>query len=46
MADECVTDEAREALLDVAEGLDNEAAAKEQLVERRASEVPFFDWRQ
>ena len=44
MAAECVTDEARETLLEVADGLDGEATAKENLIERRTRPVPMFNW--
>ena len=44
MAAECVTDEAREALLEVADSLDGEATAKENLTQRRARDVPLFNW--
>jgi hypothetical protein len=44
MASECVTEEAREALLNVADSLDSEATAKETLIERRAPNVPMFNW--
>ena len=41
MAAECVTEEAREALLEVADSLDGEATANEQ---QRKQDVPIFDW--
>lgn len=41
MAAECVTEEAREALLEVADSLDGEATDKEQ---QRKQDVPIFDW--
>ena len=41
MAAECVTEEAREALLEVADSLDGEATAKQQ---QRKQDVPIFDW--
>jgi hypothetical protein len=44
MASECVTEEAKEALLEVADSLDGEATAKENLIERRARPVPMFNW--
>ncbi|HET6943002.1 MAG TPA: hypothetical protein VFH89_12655 [Sphingomicrobium sp.] len=44
MAAECVTEEAREALLEVAASLDGEATVKEQSIRRRARPVPMFNW--
>ena len=44
MAAECVTEEAREALLEVADSLDGEATAKEQSIGGRARPVPMFSW--
>ena len=44
MAAECVTVEAREALLEIADSLDGEATAKERCAGRRASNVPMFNW--
>ena len=44
MAVECVTDDAREALLNVADSLDGEANAKENIMHRRVRDVPMFNW--
>jgi hypothetical protein len=44
MAAECVTEEAREALLEVADSLDGEATVKEQSIERLLRPVPMFSW--
>ena len=43
-AAECFTEEAREALLEVADRLDGEASAKENLAQRRARAAPMFNW--
>ena len=40
----CLTDEARSALLEVADDLDLEAGTKEQVEERHAREAPLFNW--
>ena len=40
MAAECVTDEAREAMLEIADSLDGEASA----TARPVREVPMFNW--
>ena len=44
MASDCITEDAREALLEVADSLDGEATAKENLINRRARDVPAFNW--
>lgn len=44
MASECVTEEARNALLAVAQDLEVEASDKEQLAERRAPHTHLFSW--
>lgn len=44
MAAECVTEEAREALLEVADSLDGEATAKENVMVRRVGDAPVFNW--
>jgi len=44
MASECVTEEAREALLEVADSLDGEATAKDSLLQRPVRPVPMFNW--
>lgn len=44
MAAECATNEARKALLEVADSLDGEAAAKEQSIERLVQPAPMFNW--
>jgi hypothetical protein len=41
MAAECVTEEAREAMLEIADSLDGEATAK---LADRTRVVPIFDW--
>jgi hypothetical protein len=43
MAVGCVTQEARDALLEVAEDLDGEAGAKEPLEELNSSDAPLFN---
>jgi hypothetical protein len=40
----CVTQDARSALLEVADDLDREAGTKEQAEERRARDAPLFNW--
>jgi len=44
MAAECATNEARKALLEVADSLDGVAAAKEQSIERLVQPAPMFNW--
>ena len=44
MASECVTEDARDALLEVAESLDGEADEKERAIESRMVPKPMFDW--
>jgi hypothetical protein len=44
MAAECDTEEAREALLEVAASLDGEATGKEQSIRHRSRPVPMFSW--
>ena len=44
MASECVTEEAREALLEVADSLDGEATAKENITQRVVRDAPIFNW--
>lgn len=44
MAAECVTVEAREALLEVAASLDGEATVKENIVARRVRDAQAFNW--
>ena len=44
MAAGCVTDEAREALLEVADELDKEATLKKLPEVRRADDAPIFNW--
>ena len=44
MAAECTTEEAREALLQVADSLDGEASAKKQSIGRRMGTDPVFYW--
>lgn len=44
MATECVTEEAREALLEVADSLEGEATTKENIMARRVRDAPAFNW--
>ena len=44
MAGECATEEAREAMLEVADTLDGEASAKANLSGRIARDAPMFNW--
>lgn len=44
MAAECTTEEAREALLEIADSLDGEATAKENLIKRPVRNAPMFNW--